>query len=461
MEKRKLTADEIEFLIDFIVPNKMIPPETSLSIHKITKDGIRKQLSEQLVYPQILSDLKNEIRKHYFDSQIQVGESVGILAAQSIGERNTQSTLNTFHKCGQAEKQVTQGVPRFQELLNATKAPRNVNCKIYFKQETKSIQDLRRHVNHQIACLTVSDICESIQIQMNKEEEDWYKIYREIYSKNQDYFENHQHCLTLKFKANMLYKYRIRLEDVVRKIESEFADLFCVSSPYSLYQVDIFVDMSKIKFTDKQLLFITEDNAEEIYLDECVLPMLENLVLFGIPGIQNIYFLLENKGEKNEEWMLETDGSNFKALLGHPLVDMTRLHSNNVWDIYENLGIEAARLFLIAEFESIMEGINMCHIKLLVEKMTFTGTISSISRYTLRKDESGPLSKASFEESVDHMVKSAFAGDIEKTRGVSASIICGKRAAIGTGIVELKINNKKLIHAKPVFFEKGIVHEKF
>jgi DNA-directed RNA polymerase beta' subunit len=101
-----------------------------------------------------------------------------------------------------------------------------------------------------------------------------------------------------------------------------------------------------------------------------------------------------------------------------------------------------------------MEGINMCHIKLLVEKMTFTGTISSISRYTLRKDESGPLSKASFEESVDHMVKSAFAGDVEKTRGVSASIICGKRASIGTGVVELKINSKKLVHAKPVMLRK-------
>lgn len=163
------------------------------------------------------------------------------------------------------------------------------------------------------------------------------------------------------------------------------------------------------------------------------------------------YLLLLDKDV--DEWMLETDGSNFRALLGHPLVNMTRVHSNNVWDIYDNLGIEAARLFLISEFESIMEGINTCHIKLLVEKMTFTGTISSISRYTLRKDESGPLSKASFEESVDHMVKSAFAGDIEKTRGVSASIICGKRASIGTGVIELKINRKKLIHAKPVMLD--------
>lgn len=449
--KRLLTENEIESLLDFILPSKMIPPETSLSLNKITKDGIRNQLKGQLVYPEIIPDLKKEIKKHYFESQIQVGESVGILAAQSIGERNTQSTLNTFHKCGQAEKQVTQGVPRFQELLNATKTPRNVNCKIYFKNQNRNIQELRQHVNHQIVCLTMQDICESIQIQMNKENEAWYETYKTIYNET---FTEHKHCISIKLNKNILYKYRIRLDDIIKKIEGQFYDLFCVASPYSVSQIDIFVDMTKIKFTEKQLLFVTESNAEEIYLEECVLPLLEKLVLFGISGIQNIYFLLENKGETNEEWMLETDGSNFKALLGHPLVDMTRLHSNNVWDIYENLGIEAARLFLIAEFESIMEGINICHIKLLVEKMTFTGTISSISRYTLRKDESGPLSKASFEESVDHMVKSAFAGDVEKTRGVSASIICGKRAAIGTGMMELKIDNRKLQYAKPIMLDK-------
>ena len=87
----------------------------------------------------------------------------------------------------------------------------------------------------------------------------------------------------------------------------------------------------------------------------------------------------------------------------------------------------------------------MCHVKLLVDKMTFTGTICSISRYTLRKDDSGPLSKASFEESVDHMVRAGFAGDIEKTNGVSASIICGKKAMIGTGMVDLKIDVSKLM----------------
>lgn len=446
-----MKVEEMEWVLDFIPLNPMIPPETSRSINRLTKEEIKEQLIDVEVYPDVIPELKKEIKKHYYDSQIQVGESVGILAAQSIGERNTQSTLNTFHKCGQAEKQVTQGVPRFQELLNATKAPKNVNCKIYFKEKMKGIQELRNHVNHNITSLTMMDLSEKITINMNQREKDWYEDFKGLYN---DRFALHRHCITVKVKRHIMYKYRITLEDIVDKIESEYKDLHCVFSPESLGEIDVYVDMSKIIFTEKQLLFVTEENQEQIYMEECVYPVLEKMLVFGVKGIENIYFLLENKGEENEEWMLETDGSNFRELLGHPLVDMTRLHSNNVWDIYENLGIEAARLFLLSEFESIMEGINMCHIKLLVEKMTFTGTISSISRYTLRKDESGPLSKASFEESVDHMVKSAFAGDVEKTKGVSASIICGKRASIGTGIVELKINSKKLVHAKPVIMRK-------
>ena len=165
---------------------------------------------------------------------------------------------------------------------------------------------------------------------------------------------------------------------------------------------------------------------------------------------------------EKDEWYIETDGSNFKKLLGHPIIDMTRLHSNNVWDIFETLGIEAAREFLINEFLNIMTGINSCHVKLLVEKMTYNGTINSISRYTLRKDESGPLSKISFEESVDGFIRAAFATDVEKLKGVSGSIITGKRAHMGTGMLELKMDIKQFKNSIPAFRDdnnKGIVHE--
>ena len=123
---------------------------------------------------------------------------------------------------------------------------------------------------------------------------------------------------------------------------------------------------------------------------------------------------------------------------------METLLSNNVWDIYLNLGIEAAREFLINEFISIMVNINPSHVILVVDKMTYRGTISSISRYTLRTDEAGVYSKISFEETMGNFIASAFAGDVENTNGVSASIICGKRSRCGTGMIDLKMDLKNL-----------------
>ena len=282
---------------------------------------------------------------------------------------------------------------------------------------------------------------------MNKESEKWYDIYKVLYN---DKFTNYKHCISIEFNPKILFKYRINIEYITNIIENNYDDLYCVFSPYDFQRLDIFIDVSNIKFDEKRLLFVTEDNFEEIYIEECVQPILEKMIICGIPGINSIYYTYEK-----DEWFVETDGSNFKKLLGHPIIDMIRLESNNVWDIYETLGIEAANQFLVNEFLSIMEGINICHVKLLVEKMTYMGTISSISRYTLRKDESGPMSRASFEESVDNYLKSAFSGDVEKTKGVSASIICGKRAKMGTGMIDLKIDINHLPNSVPIFKGKN------
>lgn len=357
------------------------------------------------------------------------------------------------HKAGQNEKSVTVGVPRFQELLNATHNPRMVNCKIFFKDGNKSINELRNTINSQLVCLNLKDISESINIILDKEQEWWYNTFKILYNNS---FESMNHCISIKLNRKLMYKYRIKIEDIAEKIEDEYGDLKCVFSPESIGQLDIFVDMSNIRFTEKQLLFITPENSNEIYLDECVKSILEKLIICGIPGIAALYYT-KNSNNDNDEWYVETDGSNFRKLLGHDIVDMSRIQSNNVWDIYENLGIEASRQFLIDECMDIMEGINKCHVKLLVDKMTYLGTISSITRYTLRKDESGPLSKVSFEESMDNVVKSSFNCDVENTRGVSASIICGKRANIGTGMMDLKIDIDKL--PKSVLFKDQEVIE--
>ena len=330
-----------------------------------------------------------------------------------------------------------------------------VNCKIFLKEGNSSIQELRNTINHQLVCLTLKDLAESIEIVVDKDPEWWYDTFKILYNDNFDSFNN---CISIKLNRKLLFKYRLKIEDIAEKIEDEYDDLKCVFSPESIGQIDIFVDTTNIKFTEKQLLFITPENTNEIYMDECVQPILEKLIICGIPGIMAIYYTKVPNNE--DEWYVETDGSNFKKLLGSDIVDISRLQSNNVWDIYDNLGIEAARQFLIDECMEIMEGINQCHVKLLVDKMTYLGTISSITRYTLRKDESGPLSKVSFEESMENVIKSSFNCDVENTKGVSASIICGKRASIGTGIMDLIIDINNLPSKKSVLFkDPGVVEE--
>ena len=90
--KRKLTETEIDDILDFIPLNKHIPYESAVSVMNIQKGKLRKQLIEQTVYEEIIPDLKEQIKRFYFESLIQPGESVGILCAQSIGEKNTQSS---------------------------------------------------------------------------------------------------------------------------------------------------------------------------------------------------------------------------------------------------------------------------------------------------------------------------------------------------------------------------------
>ena len=336
-------------------------------------------------------------------------------------------------------------------MLNATKSQKIVNCKIFFKEKNNTIQELRDHINHQLVCLTLKDLSSEIEICIDKKQEEWYEYFKILYN---DKFAKYKDCISIKLNTKVLYKYRINIEDIARKIETEYDDVSCVFSTDDIGRLDIFIDVSNVQFEEKQLLFINEDNVSEIYIEECVLPILEKMVVFGIPGITNIYYTHEN-----DEWFIETEGSDFKKLLGHDLVNGDRLHSNNIWDIYENLGIEAVREYLIEELSEIMEGINTCHVKLLVDKMTFSGIISSISRYTLRKDDSSVLGKSSFEESTCHLITAGASGSIDKIKGVSASIICGKRAEIGTGMMDLKIDVKRLYNDIPFFHEKGDVIE--
>lgn len=443
---RKLTPEEIEGILDFIEPQEYIPDDTALSVVELHKERFRKQLVDEKVYPEIIPALKEAIQKSYYESLIQAGESIGVICAQSIGEKQTQTTLNTFHRAGTSEKTMTAGVPRFQELLNATKKPNIVNHKIYFNGNIETIEDIRNIVGHNIVGLNFSDISTDISIKLDKKDEPWYGAYKIMYSDN---YIKYDHCISIKLNMAKLFEYKLTMQDIANRIHEEFDDICCIFSPPQFAQFDVFVDTSNVDLPMDRVMFVDTENAIEIYLEECVQPILEKMNICGIECISEVFY-----SKENGEWFVDTNGINsrtintqyinYKSLLACHVVDFTRTISNNVWDIYEVLGIEAVRTFLVEEFMAIMEGINICHAELLVDRMTHGGSISSITRYTMKKDESGPFGRASFEETMDNFLNAASRGEIEPTKGVSASIICGKRAPIGTGMIDLRLDLSSL-----------------
>ena len=311
---------------------------------------------------------------------------------------------------------------------------------IYFNEKYKTIQELRHAIASSLVELTFLKISKSMEICMNKTPEKWYDTFQLLYKHEEWYrdFTKYTDCICVDLNIDTLFEYKITCEQIARNLCKVYDDLVCIFSPIQLGKFYIYVDTTNVVLPQNRLLFIDASNCKNIYLEESVQPALEKIILFGIENIANLYYR-----ETNGEWIVETDGSNYQAVLGLDFIDKTRTISNNIWDIYEVLGIEATREFLINEFCEIMDGINICHIKLLVERMTFQGTIGSITRYTMRKEDSGPLGKASFEETLDNFLKASASGEVEPTAGVSASIICGKRANIGTGMMDIIIDVDK------------------
>jgi DNA-directed RNA polymerase beta' subunit len=439
-------------MLDFIQPQKGIPIESAMSIVRINKDKLRAQLVGQKVYPAVIPALAQKIKDMYFATQIQPGECVGILTAQSIGEKQTQGNLNNFHKAGSAENEVNV-VSKFSELLNATKSKdvKSKSSMIYFNGGNGTIEELRRTIGDTIVQLTIEKIIRSDQkeepflIYVDKEDEPWYPAFEALYNSD---FRQYTDCISIKIDMDKLYMYRLTLEDIVNRIFEEYGDLACVFSPDNIGQIDVFIDTQTIELPESRIDFVDADNMKEVYLEEVVLPIFRKITIAGIDGINQMFFARDTD---NGGWMIETDGANFPMILAHPAVDMARCVTSCIWDVYTTLGIEAVRQFMIEQFMELMGGINICHTMLLVDRMTCLGTISSISRYTMRKAESGPLGKASFEETLDNFLKAGLYGQTEPTRGVSASIICGKRIGVGSGLcdVTMDISSLPVVEEEP------------
>ena len=499
--KTKLSPDQINEICLAIPLNRALPIRVAESMVHNIREKLRKQLLTIMIYSECFKTFKDEIVSQYYKTLAQAGEAVGVITAQSIGERQTQTTLNSFHSSGLTIKTVVVGVPRFSELLNATKDPKMINCLIFLTEPFDSIKEIREAIGNSFTEITLKRLTLSYDL-VKDPLEDWHYLFCEMYNIDPSVLG-----WRVRFQLNKsaLYEYNVRMRLIKERIESDFPEMTVLYTPESVGIIDIFMEDCRLdneeendeesdlddedyeEEEDEEIDIIDnpeeycEDEVEEekekpivvkkvkpveikmernqipkdmeqiINIEDKIIPMVMKTQISGITNVKEIFFEKRKPDEKDkpDEWVVTTEGSNLYGLFSHPLVDKKRTLCNNMWEIYEVFGIESARQFLIEEFMDVVTSdgtfVNASHVELLVDLMTYTGSIISISRYGQKKVGSGPLSKASFEESLENFLKAGLNGEKETTDGVSASIMLGKLPKTGTGVFDIKIDTEKLI----------------
>jgi DNA-directed RNA polymerase II subunit RPB1 len=485
-------------IIHFDVKNKAktnLTPEVLLSkvdelkdkIHKIVKNEnkvsntiIQHMLSpKNIIYKkritvEVLNYIIDNIYNRLMKAVVNPGEMVGAIAAQSIGEPATQMTLNTFHLAGVSSKSnVTRGVPRLKELLHISKNPKNPSLTVYLNKEISNVNNPKskehsQETMNQIELTTLRDIAVSSSIYYDPvssdtssllmEEDklliDLYQEFMEINGEDGQHKDNSPWVLKINFDKRTMMNKKIYMQDVYFVIKSVYKeDISCI------YSDDNSDDLIfRIRITQKS---DKEQESDGIKLLKTLEKNIMNkLVLRGVEGIkkatmrrldnQDGAFDDKNNFIQNSYWILDTDGNNLIETLSIENVDPNKTYSNDIYEMYELFGIEAARKTLMEELNSVLADsgayVNYRHMSILVDIMTYKGYLMSIDRHGINRSDIGPLAKCSFEETTDQLLKAAMYGETDNMNGVSANIMLGQVAPCGTGLTEVLLDESKLIN---------------
>jgi len=396
---------------------------------------LRMMLYGYLTPRKILKDLKlssaqwvfllSKIKEKFYRSLIEPGDMVGVLSAQSIGEPATQLTLNTFHFAGVGQKSnVTRGVPRVNELLNLTHNP---------KIQTMTIALHSRYKHDQKFALSVRSALEMTRLQ---------DIVHDMAVK---FCERRGFIMILEINKQMLFDYDLDLIDV-------FAKLLVVRE----YNMDISCnhqnDDSKVLQFVIELLDKDEENGFAIFM-ALEKNLLSKLLVKGVTSIKNCVLRKQDRFTvtedrclvKETDYVIDAEGTNLALVMLDPHCDATKCTTNNVWEVYRVLGIEAARNVLIREITDVIsEGsyVNPRHIELLCEMMTQNGTLTSVDRHGFSRGDIGPLAKCSFEETDLQLYKAAIFGETDTIHGVSSNIMLGQVAKYGSGVLDIYLDEE-------------------
>jgi len=338
-------------------------------------------------------------KKEEFNFLVEEGESVGVVSAQSIGEPGTQMTMNIFHQAGVSDMTVTQGLPRIIEVFDARKTPSTPTMTIYLKEEIEKDEALVRKVSARLLEIALEDLSRDVIIDLVKSE------------------------LHITLHDEKLLSYDITPSEVFDSLKKH-------------------VKGGEVELVgDKIVVSLDERDVELLY--KLRAKLLDTFVR-GVKGIKQVLPIRMGKG-----YVIRTAGSNLKKILAIEEVDANRTISNDIVEVYDVLGVDAAREVIIKEVFSTLEeqglSVDSRHLMLVSDLMTVNGVIKGITRYGIVSDKTSPLARASFETPMTHLIDATLHSERDMLRGVVENVIINQPAPIGTGIVRLTVDKDKLV----------------
>ena len=353
------------------------------------KEAMQTGLKGVQVSSEQLEEIVSQVSSDYQHSKVEPCEAVGVVAAQSIGEPGTQMTMRTFHYAGVAEINVTLGLPRLIEIVDARKIPSTPTMTIKLNADYAHDRDLAREVAWAIESTSILHLG---------------SIATDLAEMN----------VIIELNPDAMEQRKITVDEVATRLKEE--------------------TKREVSRNGNQLIMTPEESSYRELLQ--LVEKIKRLSLKGVEGLKRVVIRKEG-----DEYVLYTEGSSIKKVMQFEGVDPTRIKTNNINEIGEVLGIEAARNAIINEATDTLReqglSVDVRHIMLVADIMTVDGELKQIGRHGVSGEKASVLARAAFEVTVNHILDAAIRGDVDDLKGVTENVIVGQPIQLGTGDVTL------------------------
>jgi DNA-directed RNA polymerase beta' subunit len=428
----------------------------------------------------------------YFDKVISIEEvsnttnyayDLTISDTRNFNIYNGLANRDTFHFAGVASKSnVTRGVPRIEEILSLSASLKNPSLTVYLKPEDETDREKASTIQYMLEHTRLEEIVKSVEICFDPddlntlidEDKNTMSQYREFETMvaecietavKEDETEKSKWIIRIIMDPEVMLEKNITMDDVNFTLNNVYKEeISCVYSDYNADKLVFRIRMKNIidnakSRSQKKAKLNPLDQSDQIYiLKNFQDTLLNNIVLRGVKNIDKVILrkikdnLVEKSGAyiKKDIWVLDTIGTNMLDVLGLDYIDPSRTYSNDIIEIFNVLGMEAARSAIYNELAEVLEFdgayVNAHHMALLCDRMTFNFKMISIFRHGINNDDIGPIAKASFEETPEMFLKAARHAELDTMRGISANVMCGQEGLYGTASFQVVLDLNEMIN---------------